>query len=100
MSPLEQSITGMVTQDALAAGYTIGVWDGEDTQYRGIDPAEIMLATAVTDETIYYFYEAGSKRPFGYVLFIHGNEEDVISNCSTDPRVGAILERAMNYVQS
>ena len=100
MNPIEQAITSMVTQDALALGCTIGVWDGEELTYKGTDPAEIMLATATTDETTYYFYEPGDKKPFGFVFFVHGNEEDVISDCSVDARVGALLERAMNYVQS
>ena len=95
MHPIELNLISLIIEDALALGYSIAVWDGEDFQYTGTDPAEILLATAVSDETTYFFFTQGASIPFGQVFFVHGNEEDVISDASDNPRVNAILERAM-----
>ena len=80
-SQLEMAIAGSVVDALMAAGYTIGVNDGEElTVRRSTDRAEIMGALATTEEDYVIAYDAHTGKRFGWVWLIWGNGEDLITD--------------------
>jgi hypothetical protein len=64
--------------------YAIRVFDGEETSCQITrNVVEINAAVAITDETSFVIYEERGER-IGSILFIHGNEGDVLSDFGWD----------------
>lgn len=81
MNGIEAQIAGRVVDGLLAAGYTVGVNDGEDTTVsRSTDRAEILGALETTGEDYILAYDAESGRRIGWVWLVWGNEEDLITD--------------------
>ncbi|MEN5458699.1 hypothetical protein ABEO27_27830, partial [Klebsiella pneumoniae] len=73
-----EAITGL-----LAEGYTISVFDGEETVLtKSVDPAAIEKAMFSTDEDQFHVERDGGDKPeTGWVLFVYGNDGwDVIAD--------------------
>lgn len=86
---IERQIVERLIDDALAEGYTLDVYDGEETTVAESDDREAILAAmfSVDEERLYYRREG--KR-VGYVFLVYGNDgHDVISDSTTN------LERVM-----
>jgi hypothetical protein len=91
---LEKRIAAQAVADLLAAGYSISVNDGENTELvRSTDPAAIAGAMFSTDEDWLYVHgqdgkaiaawdETGTRDCLGWVRFIWGNVADVLSDYS------------------
>jgi hypothetical protein len=82
---LEQRIVKMTIDAGLKAGYTLGVYDGEEfTVQNSKDADEIFGAMFTTDEDTLCFYNEGGAR-IGWVFFVYGNDGyDVINDHTTN----------------
>lgn len=80
---IEVEIATKLIDDALAAGFTIDVNDGEDTPLENsTDKAAILAAMRSTDEDYLILKKAIGANKFlaGWVRFVFGNECSVISD--------------------
>jgi len=77
---VEREIITRLVGDALKAGYTLGVNDGEETTLRQCSDAAVVLnAMFTTDEDLLLVYLNGEQ--FGWVKLVYGNDGwDVISD--------------------
>lgn len=77
---VERTIAGMVIDALLRAGFSLGVYDGEEiTIRRSKDRDAIFAALFTTDEDYLKVYpeplHLNSKPPaFGWVRFVYGND--------------------------
>ena len=82
MQEVERQIISLLVADCLAAGYAVGVNDGEDTTLRDSrDFPEIWAALDTTDED-YLLLSKGEVK--GWIRLIYGNGGDVISDYTTN----------------
>jgi hypothetical protein len=79
---VETKIASALIDDGIAAGYTISVYDGEETVLtHSTDKEAILSAMFSTDEDILIF--AKHNKRVGYVNFVYGNSGwDVIADYS------------------
>ena len=76
---IEKQIARKVIDDALAAGYTIDVFDGEEFPLKNSTDAEQILAAMFSTDDDRLFLNRGGKT--AWVWFIYGNSGwDVISD--------------------
>ena len=77
---IERQIARKVIDDALAAGYAIDVFDGEEDAIENSTDAEAIIAAMFsTDDDRLYFRK--ENEVIGWVWFIYGNSGwDVISD--------------------
>lgn len=93
-SEVERRIVGKLVQDALASGYSLSVYDGEEiTVVESHDPDEVYKALASTDSDRLYVHHTDEIRR-GWVLLIWGNDSDVISDYSASDMMEAVLAGA------
>jgi hypothetical protein len=86
-STIERRIATKLVNDALAAGYSISVYDGEEWALRsGKDAATVLAAMGSTDMDKLRFRDADDNI-IGTVLLIWGNEDDLISDTSESPEM-------------
>ena len=93
----EAKIIDVIIEDALAKGVEIDVRDAygdEEEIVRLSDADAIRAEVAATGETLFDFYRPGEEKPFGWVLLIHGNGCDVISDYTANEATEALLKRA------
>ncbi|WP_316200995.1 MULTISPECIES: hypothetical protein [unclassified Bradyrhizobium] len=75
---IERQIAEKVIDDALAAGYTIDVFDGEEFPLKqSTDREAILKAMFSTEEDRLYLTKDGKR---GWVWFIYGNGYHLISD--------------------
>jgi hypothetical protein len=94
LDPTERVIISKLLDTILAAGYSIDVRDAygdgdepmEPTNNRTLIEAEV----AATGETCLDIYDADGAR--GFILLIHGNGEDVISDSSDNETINALVQ--------
>ena len=106
---IERKIVSRIVKDALAKGYTVSVYDGEEYALkRGTAYKQIMEACFSTDEDTLVFYaktdgyDIGVDSPLndkffrvGFVSLVYGNcGYDVISDCTYTPSMEALLSGA------
>ena len=81
---VERLIAKRLIADAIAAGYHLDVYDGEERiTIRGDDPKVILAAMFSTDEDYVLFVQSNGKES-GLVRLIYGNGVDVISDYTTN----------------
>ena len=80
----EEKIMRRIIADALAAGYSLGVNDGEDTTLKECrDAAAVFAAMRTTDTDHLLVYENGKQ--IGWVFFVYGNDGyDVVNDYTTN----------------
>lgn len=80
---IESRIVRKVVEDALAQGFSLSVFDGEDWSVnKSTDKKEILENLQVCDEEKLYLNKDG--RQVGGILFVYGNDGyDVISDYHT-----------------
>ncbi len=80
---VEKKIVRCVVEDLLAAGFQVGVNNGEERCLkRSSDINEIIAATFSTDED--WLIACKNGKYIGWVRCIWGNEEDIISDYTTN----------------
>ncbi len=94
---IEKTILCKVVDDALAAGYSVTVYDCEEfTIKRSRDREAILKATMTTDDDRLYFYPPEGGRTIGWVWFVYGeNGHDVICDYIDSPKMEALLSGAL-----
>lgn len=83
MIDIEKQIVRKVIKDAIEAGFSLTVYDGEEYVLTGSrDSAAVLRAMFSTDEDTLYFR---SVSKVGWVHFVYGNDGyDVISDHTTN----------------
>lgn len=91
---IERAVVAAVVDDALAAGLTIAVHDGDGFSLRrSADRNAVLAAMWATDEEVLILYDG--SRHVGRVWLVYGNGGwDVIHDCTDNPRTAAVLARA------
>ena len=89
---IEKQIAHKIVSDALAAGYALSVFDGEEYQCeKSMDFDTVFGALFSSDEDVIEFHLADKKT--ASVILIYGNDGyDVIHDYS--PSLGPVLEGA------
>jgi hypothetical protein len=91
---IEKRIAKQVVADALAAGFTISVNDGEEiTLTRSSDKAAIVAAMFSTDHDYLIINRASGER-IGWIMLVYGNGTDLISDYVVKPEIEAVIKRA------
>ena len=94
----ESKIIRKAAKALLTEGYSIRVHDGtEFATDKTTKITEIMAECFATDTTSFIVYDAMNTRA-GWIQFIHGNGEDVISDYTTN--LDTIMEPVMDYCES
>jgi len=93
---IEKRIAGRVVSDALAAGYTIDVYDGGETTLRRADSKAIVLEAMFSTDCDVLTFRTGPGGRIGSVTFIWGNGSDVIHDWSDRAEVDAVLQKALD----
>lgn len=93
MNAIEKEIVLIIIDDALKFGYSITVYDGGETVVEKCRSKEdIFSAMFSTDEDTLFFYRDGRK--VGWIFFVYGNRESVVSDYSDNPAMEALLKNA------
>lgn len=94
---LELKIAHKAIEGLLAAGYGVGVYDGEEETVKDSKDAEaIKKALFTTDEDYLIAYKDGTKA--GWVWLIYGNVQDVISDYTVN--LEDALAETIKFAQS
>jgi hypothetical protein len=93
ISIIEQRIIRKLVNKAIGMGYEISVHDGEEFAVRKEIVCSVILnEIGATDETTLHFYLNGIRQ--GWILLIHGNDEDVVSDYSDNVHMNALTKAA------
>ncbi|RWM86466.1 MAG: hypothetical protein EOR84_30605 [Mesorhizobium sp.] len=87
MRSTETKIVDTLIKKALGLGYVVSVYDGMDWPVKkSADYEAITCEIAATDVTELVFrLDDGTK--VGWMMLVHGNDEDVISDYSANPQM-------------
>lgn len=95
---LEMKICSAVIDSLIAAGYKVGVNDGEDTTIKNsTDKEALMKAVFTTDEDYILAYK--DNKQIGWVRLIYGNCADLISDytCNLEDSIKPANDLANSY---
>lgn len=95
LSPVERDIIDCIVKKALDVGCSISIFDGEDhTIRRSRDHAAISKVVAATEITVLNFFDDVDAL-MGSIILLHGNEEDVIHDCTDKPFIQELIQHGM-----
>lgn len=104
-----EAIVKTLLEDAFDLGYSVSHYDGEDYTFKKVRliPGEGHSATDLANQCLIYLGDADidtlvfSKdgRKVGSVMLIFENGWDVISDCTDDPEIDAILAGALELAE-
>lgn len=87
MRNIEHAIAKKIITEALNRGWKIDVNDGEETVLRnGTTLKDIWAVMHTTEEEYLHFKDAQGNR-LGWIWFIYGNGEDLISDHTDKPSI-------------
>ena len=87
----EARIARKIVKDALANGWSISVYDGEEwTLMRSAKQIEILEAMCSTDMDTLRFHDG--YEAIGSVLLIWGNDEDIVSDYTDSDVMSNFME--------
>jgi hypothetical protein len=92
---IEKRIASKIVKDALAAGYVVSVWDGEEWALKRSGSYKAIMAAmfSVDEETLVFRAADGTKA--GSVFLVYGNSGwDVITDYTDNEATRAILAGA------
>ncbi|RWN60173.1 hypothetical protein [Mesorhizobium sp.] len=93
MRPAEQKIVGALIKKALGLGYLVSVYDGEEWPVKKSDDfAKITAEIAATDSTEFVFRKAEDGSKIGWLMLVHGNDEDVICDYTDNQLMNELVE--------
>ncbi len=88
---IERKIAGQIIDRALAAGYTVSVWDGEAyCLKRSTGKGAIMAAIGSSDGDSLLIREAGGRK-VGSIALVWGNGEDIVCDYTDNPAIRALV---------
>lgn len=88
---VETKIIRAIATKVVENNYTISVFDGEEYPVKKSGNVEdIMSAVGATDETTFRIRNEGGET-IGFIYFVHGNGEDVVSDWSDAPEIESIV---------
>lgn len=91
---IERTICERIVDDALSAGYSIAVWEGEDWALKASrDRAVILSSMASTDEDTLFLKDRDGRR-VGSILLVYGNGNEVVADHTYNDRTEAVLSGA------
>jgi hypothetical protein len=91
MDKKERTITRRIVKAALAKGYTVSVYDGEEFALRrSSSERAIMKAIYSTDEDTLVMH--GGERRIGQIYLVWGNGEDVVTDYTDCPEIEALVD--------
>lgn len=91
--PVEAKICDLILAYAQVKEWKISVHDGEEIAIKGsYDHDAIKAEIAATDETYLIFFDGQTAAQVGMVWLVHGNEEDLIADCSDTPAMIALCD--------
>lgn len=104
MSEIESQIVRKILASAIAAGFSMTVYDGgEDTVSFSTDPGAVLAALMTTSDDVIRLYRApdadGFRQRVGWVRLIWGNDCDVISDYSDNEATAALLADAEAHAE-
>lgn len=92
MREIERQIIEKIVDSALAAEFILSVWDGMDWAVeRSADKDAIMKEVAATDVTFLYVYDSAYR---GWIMLVHGNDCDVITDHIDNDTIQGLLVEA------
>lgn len=96
---VERKIVSKVVKDALDAGFTVDVFNGEETVIKDSkDMAAILKEMFSVDDERLYFRKAGQR--MGWVQLIYGNDgTDVIADYTATPAIEGIVAGATRMAE-
>ena len=102
---IEEQIAERCIVDLLAAGYSLGVHDGEEiTIHHSTDSAAVKAEMFNTDEVRLLVYKTdgpqGKRDWFGWVFFVYGNDGwDVINDntCNLEDALEGVTKYAESF---
>ena len=98
MQHVEKLIIRRALNELLAAGYTLGVYNGEETTLTHSASSDaIMRALGTTDEDHILVYRSGEKSSFGWICLVYGNGWCVISDYTTN--LEDVLDPVENFAE-
>ena len=90
---IEKQIAERIVDKALAAGYTISVYDGEEWPLkRSINRPDILAAMYSTDSDVLRFRWPESSHAVGSIMLVYGNGEDVVCDYSDNEAMAALVK--------
>lgn len=99
MQAIERKIAAALVDAALSNGYTLSVYDGEETTVKkSREAAIIMEALASTDHDLLLIKKQGGAF-VGNVLLIWGNGEDLISDHTNSDAIIALVDAAQRLAE-
>jgi hypothetical protein len=92
MQDIEKQIAERIVDGALAAGYTVSVYDGEEwVLQQSSNPPDIVAAMYSTDTDTLRFYLPESGKAVGSIMLVCGNGEDVVADHSDLPAINELV---------
>lgn len=85
VSNIERRIITRILKRALAKGYSITVNDGEEDVVTSTDLATLQAEIGHTCETYLIIKDVG------WIWLVHGNEEDVVTDCVENEFIAALV---------
>ncbi len=92
-STTERRIAKKIVADALAAGYSVSVYDGEEWALkRSTDERAILAAMGSTDADSLRLRRADGTS-IGTIDLVWGNDEDLVSDHAASEEMNAFIEK-------
>ncbi|MCV0350230.1 MAG: hypothetical protein K5863_09145 [Nitratireductor sp.] len=92
MSAVEKRIIGKMLRKALASNYVVSVFDGMEWPVkRSSDYETITADIGTTDITELLFRDSKTHAKVGWMMLVHGNDEDVICDHTANEEMEACV---------
>lgn len=85
--PIEKPIIDRIVKTALERGWTISVFDSEEWPVKRSRDYETITANISTTDLTQLKFRDSDGNYLGVVIFVHGNDEDVICDCTDNPEM-------------
>lgn len=99
MNDTERKIIDVIVKKALAAGYKIEVWGDGELNLPGSSDYEAITSEIAACDTTELVIEDDEFFKL-WVFFVHGNEADVLSDCTAGDKYDMFLTEANDLAES
>lgn len=95
----EEFIVAKTARNAILAGYSIRVNDGECVSRPTRDLETIMRDATATEDTTLLIYDMAQRKVVGAVYFVFGNDIDVLTDCTENTITNAVMCNSASLVK-